>query len=316
VQSKNEVIRRQEDAVKDLRDRVADLTRQVNSRDDSLVLGERQRELLERELKEARKNVAEGAELVQRNEEVINHLNEMLNSFQLGGSGWTPSTPFASSKRPPAPAPSSASGAGTGGGGYMGQGGHFVFEDSLVAEGSPVLPLSGKSGAGGRGREDSPHLNSSALTDREESPYQSSQRGERGGGGLKHKYAHLDSSVDRSKSVVDGAGLNLGPLAGQVGDRRQSKGYYDGLLDIPFSSTPTTKTRISERHSSTSARHTRTTATSVPAAFDSPVGRDSSSPFPSHNHTPGITQLAPRSGKKPIYSWQLDDFGRSDEVKD
>lgn len=216
----------------------------------------------------------------------------MLNSFQLGGSSWTPSTPLTTSKR----APSTS-------GGYMGHGGHFVFQDSspfdagsVAADDSPVHQTYRPSAT-------TPHtqfLNSSTVTDREESPNRSNS-----GSVLKSKYTKPESSLDRGRSVVDGTGLNLVPLAGQLGDRRQVKGYYDGLLDIPYEQSPVSKTRATERNSTTVVRVTKNET-----IYDSPAG---GSPFPSY--TPGITQPSARSGKKPIYSWQLDDFGRSDEIK-
>ena len=79
LQAKNEVIRKQETVVQEQRGRVADLSRQLASRDDALAVGSKQRDLLERELAEAKKSVAEGAELVQKNEEVCVSMSVCLS---------------------------------------------------------------------------------------------------------------------------------------------------------------------------------------------------------------------------------------------
>lgn len=87
LQSKNEVIRRQEALVVELRGRVAEMTRAEGKLRDAAAVDEQRRELLERELKTAQASVAEGGDIIQKNQEVINHLNEMINSLQLGGGG-------------------------------------------------------------------------------------------------------------------------------------------------------------------------------------------------------------------------------------
>ena len=86
IQSKNEVIRKQEALIQELRSRLADSNREESKLKDEIALGTQKRELLERELNTAKANIAEGADIIQKNQEVITHLNEMINSLQLGGA--------------------------------------------------------------------------------------------------------------------------------------------------------------------------------------------------------------------------------------
>ena len=228
--------------------------------------------------------------------QVINHLNEMLNSFQLGGGGvgWasplSPNTPLATRRSQHTPS------------GHVSHGGHFVYhgEDSSLPDTAAAVDdiinseqrQKSSVGVTGRardqqkyqslGRTPESHVNASALTDREDTPY-SRQRNTR-----------RTSPEDGTKSLLPAEGLNLAPVGGHVADHSPAtKSYYEGLLDIPWDSGAHRKghqTGAPRTHPTTPPTH------SVP-------GRLSDSFPPSSS----------RSGKKAMYSWQLDDFGRSDE---
>ena len=87
IRVKNEVIRKQEAFVVDLRAQVSDLASRLQNETDSKLTEQKRVELLTKEVEAGREKVAAGLETLERNKEVMNHLNEMISQLQMGGNG-------------------------------------------------------------------------------------------------------------------------------------------------------------------------------------------------------------------------------------
>mmetsp|Transcript_12986 Transcript_12986/g.19568 ORF Transcript_12986/g.19568 Transcript_12986/m.19568 type:complete len:694 (+) Transcript_12986:209-2290(+) len=228
LNTKNEVIRKQESVIKDLRERISDMSRHQASMEDSLKISNQRQELLERELSDAKKSIAEGADMVQRNQEVINYLNELVTSLQLGGTSTVPggawSTPVADTRHQSSPRTQSYSQKQ-----YSPEtGGHYIYE--------------GEESGGDKYRTDpSPSSIAKVPFSRVKETGRDS-RGDPGsnviaGRGSVERVRLFNSSFDgqvpgSSPGYSSGVALPPAPVP-HKSPSGLTRGYYDGLMESP-----------------------------------------------------------------------------------
>lgn len=240
LQSKNEVIRKQEALVQELRTRVAEISRKESKLRDDLALGVQKRELLERELKTAQASISEGAEIIQKNQEVISHLNEMINSLQLGGGAGAGMSSWASPVQPPRPEQQPP------------QHGHFSYQSSDQLA-SPVPDVDNQ--------YSSPPQGSSKLTEELARSHQHNKYVNKVSPDSVADYGghhQDDNSFNRSRhrsstSYQTSQRFSLSPQHLQSNMDESSggshqKGYYDGVLD-PRHLEPSAKSLQHKTHS-------------------------------------------------------------------
>ena len=87
IGSKNEVLRRQEQTISELRGKMGECDRRVESAEDSEAAKDTQLATVRRELNDARARLKEGGEVIASNQEVITWLNRELSRYQLSGPG-------------------------------------------------------------------------------------------------------------------------------------------------------------------------------------------------------------------------------------
>jgi spindle assembly abnormal protein 6 len=87
IGSKNEVLRRQEQTIGELRGKIGECDRRVERAEDSEAAKDTQLATVRRELNDARARLKEGAEVIVSNQEVITWLNRELSRYQLSGPG-------------------------------------------------------------------------------------------------------------------------------------------------------------------------------------------------------------------------------------
>ncbi|CAM9813304.1 unnamed protein product, partial [Ectocarpus fasciculatus] len=87
IRIKNEVLRKQEAVVGDGRAQIADLNSRLQNEIKAKETEQQRVEMLTREVESGREKVAAGVETIERNKEIMNHLNEMITALQMGGGG-------------------------------------------------------------------------------------------------------------------------------------------------------------------------------------------------------------------------------------
>jgi hypothetical protein len=305
IQSKNEVIRKQEALVKELRTRVAESAREEGQLKDAALLGGQRRELLERELSTAKASIAEGAEIIQKNQEVIAHLNDMINSLQLGGGG------------------------GRGGGGGMGgwaspvrpsrseqqqqqqqeggEPGHYMYQ---ATEQQQQPPMGSPAGHAVQETEE-------AGLELYRSPLQASHLLEASKTQHSRKLVHEVSPDSVTYGVSDDIKFNQTHHQHQHQQQYQHQHQQRTSRQIPsqrFSLSPQhlQNSYDLDDHSSAPGQKGYYDGVLDPRLLAPSHGEQHNSPSPSSTqHIPGITR-SNRQAKATSapYSWQLDDFGR------
>lgn len=86
IRIKNEVIRKQEAVVNDGRAQVADLMARLQNEVKAKETEQQRVEILTREAEAGREKIAAGIETIERNKEIMNHLNEMITALQMGSA--------------------------------------------------------------------------------------------------------------------------------------------------------------------------------------------------------------------------------------
>jgi len=100
ISAKNEVLRRQEQTIGELRAKMGESDRRVEAAEDSQAAKENELVVVKRELADAKSRLKEGAEVIASNQEVITWLNRELSRYQLAGpsgSNYSPDTVTAAS---------------------------------------------------------------------------------------------------------------------------------------------------------------------------------------------------------------------------
>jgi len=87
IAAKNEVLRKQEMVMSDLRTRIGENGRQIDAQKESFALKEKELAHTAKELQGARERLEEGANVIKSNQEVITWLNRELSRYQLHGPG-------------------------------------------------------------------------------------------------------------------------------------------------------------------------------------------------------------------------------------
>jgi hypothetical protein len=115
VRVKSDVIRKQEAAISDLRAQTADIAVRLQNESNNKATEQQRVELLTKEVEAGREKVQASLDTLERNKEIMNHLNEMITQLQMGGGGSAPS--WASPSGGPSARQGNGGGSGGGGGG-------------------------------------------------------------------------------------------------------------------------------------------------------------------------------------------------------